>query len=106
MRTSMISVFGAAMLLACGSDHPPGADFAGQVAPPALITEAGAGEPTPDGGPLVEAEDCPPRSKRECMTAFLSIGGKVQACTQSVQWCRADGKGWHKCGFSVDKPPD
>lgn len=96
------------LLVACSSsDHPPAADFAGEVPPPPIATDGGPGEPSVDAGSNpTESESCPPRTKRECMTSFKTIAGKVQSCTQSYQWCRGDGSGWHNCGFSVDKPPD
>jgi len=104
-------VAASALLVACsGGEPPPSAAFStGTPAPvlPLADAEAGPSEPTLDGGAEPEeSEPCPPRTKRECMVLFRSISGQTQHCTQSFQWCRGDGKGWHKCGFSVSKPPD
>ncbi|MBS2019819.1 MAG: hypothetical protein JST00_43550 [Deltaproteobacteria bacterium] len=106
---SIVGLGASVLLAACSAaDRPPAADFAGEVpAPPVPTGSATPNEPTTDAGKDASAEDsCPPRSKRECMTTFRTVTGQVQTCSQSIQWCRADGTGWHKCGFSVEKPPD
>lgn len=105
----IVGLAASALLAACSAaDRPPAADFAGEVTPPPVgAGSATPSEPTIDAGADADAGDsCPPRSKRECMTTFRTVTGQVQSCSQSFQWCRADGTGWHKCGFSVDKPPD
>ena len=107
---AFLSVVAASTLLvACSDGAPaPAADFSTQGPQPVIPVvdeDAGTNEPTADGGGEAN-EPCPPRSKRECMTTFRTLTGQLQNCNQSYQWCRGDGKGWHKCGFSVDQAPD
>lgn len=107
----MCVVAASVLLVACSGGEPaPAAEFStGAPTPivPVADAEAGTNEPSLDGGGGSEdSEPCPPRTKRECMVLFRTISGQTQYCTQSFQWCRADGNGWHKCGFSVSKPPD
>lgn len=74
------------------SDAPPASsDPVGTITPPPAPTVE------VDAGADAAGELCPPRTKRECMTTFVTAG-QVRDCRFSFEWCKADGSGWHPCG--------
>jgi len=78
----------------CAAERPPAADQLGELTPPtAAIADAG-----------VAGEACEPRTKRECIQTFRSSAGLVLVCRDSVEYCRADGTGWHECGVMGTGP--
>ena len=90
MMTRVLVTFGSLVLFGCsGNGHPPPASYTVIDSEMSLVRPASEQGHTP-------AKVCEPGETRECKYYYRSPNGQVN-CPVSVQICRRDGFGWHRC---------